>query len=101
MSLDVLFFVVFRQGLPGWHFEAGAPFRRNIGDGKNTPETIMVSGVIFSVAASDGFCPDCRLSLLFYGLRNSVGNLEHRHILLSTRAVENGLVVAMEVHHGS
>ena len=68
---------------------------------KNTPETVMVSGVVFSVTASDGFCPDCRLFLLFYGLRNSVSKLEHRHVLLSTRAVENGLVVAVEVHHGS
>lgn len=97
MSLDVLFFCSLSAGFAGFSrlvrlLEAAL---KTI---KNTPETVMVSGVIFSVAASAWFCQDC---LLFYSLRNSVGNLEHRHILISTRAVEKGLVVAVEVHHGS
>ena len=95
------FFVFAFGGVAGWTLEAGAPFRSGIGDDKNTPETVMVSGVIFSVAASVGFTRSAADFCLFYSLWNSVGDLEHRHVLLSTRAVENGLVVAVEVHHGS
>ena len=95
-------FFCFRWGLPDWTSESGAPFRNGIGDEQNTPETTMVSGVIFFVAAClPGFARSAADFRLFYSLWNGVGDLEHRHILLSARAVENGLVVAMEVHHGS
>lgn len=97
MSLDVLFFLLSSGG----PFEAGAPFRSNIGDDKNTPETVMVSGVIFLSQHLSGFTRSAADFCLFYSLWNGVGDLEHRHVLLSTRAVENGLVVAVEVHHGS
>ena len=61
----------------------------------------MVSGVIFLSQRLLAFARPAADFRLFYSLWNGVGNLEHRHILLSARAVENGLVVAVEVHHGS
>ena len=101
MSLDVLFFVVFRRGLPGWLFEAGAPFRSNIRDEKIPRRLLWFPGLSFLSQRLSGFIRSAADFRLFYSLRNSVGDLEHRHILLSTWTVENGLVVAMEVHHGS
>ena len=47
MSLDVLFFIVFRRGLPGWLFEAGAPFRSNIGDEKIPRKLLWFPGLSF------------------------------------------------------
>mgnify|MGYP004482819281 CR=1 FL=1 len=101
MSLDVLFFVVFRRGLPGWPFEAGAPFRSNIGDEKIPRKLLWFPGLSFLSQRLLAFARPAADFRLFYSLWNGVGNLEHRHILLSARAVENGLVVAVEVHHGS
>ena len=50
MSLDVLFFVVFRLAFRSWRTFPKQHRRR-----KNTPETIMVSGVIFLSQRLTGF----------------------------------------------
>ena len=55
MSLDVLFFVVFRRGLPGWLFEAGAPFRSNIGDEKIPRKLLWFPGLSFLSQRLMGF----------------------------------------------
>ena len=55
MSLDVLFFVVFRRGLPGWLFEAGAPFRSNIGDEKIPRKLLWFPGLSFLLQRLTGF----------------------------------------------
>ena len=96
MSLDVLFFLLSSGG----PFEAGAPFRSNIETKKNR-KLLWFPGLSFLSQRLPGFTRSAADFRLFYSLWNGVGNLEHRHILLSTRAVENGLVVAVEVHHGS
>ncbi len=97
MSLDVLFFLLSSGG----PFEAGAPFRSNIEDEKIPRKLLWFPGLSFLLQRLTVFARPAADFRLFYSLWNGVGNLEHRHILLSTRTVENGLVVAVEVHHGS
>ena len=102
MSLDVLFFCCLPARFAGLAFRSWRTFPKQHRRQTKIPRKLLwFPGLSFLLQRLTVFARPAADFRLFYSLWNGVGDLEHRHVFLSTRAVENGLVVAVEVHHGS